>query len=58
MGRSSTEAISGRARRLISTGTSAATLTVRHRPQRMRTLFPMCSGSIASARTFPHSAQT
>ncbi len=35
-----------------------ATLTVRQRPQRMRTLSVICSWCIASARTLPHSAQT
>ena len=35
-----------------------ATLTVRQRPQRMRTLSVICSWLIDSASTLPHSAQT
>jgi hypothetical protein len=48
----------GARRRLSSTGTSADTLIVRQRPQRMRTRFVMCSALIATASTFPHSTQT
>ena len=35
-----------------------ATLTVRQRPQRTRTLYVICSGFIETASTLPHSTQT